>query len=99
MAGEGRVEAVRGPGVGADRLDPDPNDWRLRSEPARALDRQSRRVRPGLTRIQEGPLVIDPSAPAGPVEQPACGQWPMVPLPGFDVGALGPVVRVPSAPG
>ena len=42
VAGERRVERVRGAGVGADRLDAEPEDRRLLGQPAGALDARRR---------------------------------------------------------
>src|SRR2546423_1748246 len=71
VAGEGRVESARHPGVGADRLNAEADDRRLEGQPAGALRRGAGSVGASLVDVEKRGLVARPALPAGAEEQPA----------------------------
>ena len=95
MARERRVEGVRGPGVRADGLGPEPDDRRLLGQPGRARDADSGGVRARLVGVEELGLVVGTGVPARAVQQPAAlGQRPVGRLPLLDVVDLEQEVRI-----
>src|SRR5579859_407157 len=95
MARERRVEGVRGPGVGADGLGPEPDDRYLLGQPGRAGHADPRGVRARLVRVEELGLVVGVDVPPGAVQQPAAlRQRAMDRLPALDVVDLEQEVRV-----
>src|SRR5712691_8542973 len=86
VARERRVEGVRRPGVGADRLHAEPDDRLVGGQPLRAGHRDARGVRSRRVGIEELFLAGRPRVPAGPVQQPAApGQRAVLGLPVLDV--------------
>src|SRR6266550_5417498 len=98
MAGEGRIKAVRLPGVGTDGLDTDPDDRCLVRQPARTRDRHARRMGPGVVGIEESLLIARARVPPRPVKEPTTlGKGSELALPGFNVRDLEEVVGVLGA--
>ena len=75
MAREGRVEGVRGAGVGADGLHPDADHRRLLGHPSGALRAHAGRVRAGLVGVEERPPGAERGRPTrcGSSSQPPSG--------------------------
>src|SRR5580765_3131240 len=100
MAGEGRVEGVRGARVGSHGLDADPHDRSVLGDPPGAIDAHAGRVRTGLVRVDEPLLAVGAGVPAGAVDHPATGgQRSVLGLPGADVVDLEQEVGVGCALG
>src|SRR5712691_7417967 len=95
MARKGGVKAMGSAGIGADGLHTDTDDRCLCGQPARALDRDARRVRPGGVGVKKPLLIARSRVPARPVEKPAAvWQRAMFSLPLLDVGDLEQVIGV-----
>src|SRR5258708_28245904 len=86
VARKGRLEAMRGAGIGADSFNAEANHRCLLAEPARELHRHAGRVWARFIGIEERLLIVRASVPAGSEQQPtAFGQRAVLLLPFLDV--------------
>src|SRR5438034_2518397 len=95
VTGKRGLEAVRLAGVGADRLHADPEHGRFVRQPARAFDRDPRRVRAHVVGVEKSLLVTGPRVPARSVQEPSpVGHGAVLTLPGLDVRDLEEIIGV-----